>query len=107
MRELSERRLAENELLFRHSNQKHKNRLQREYPADDDELYIDFYCECSNRNCRERISMNVEAYEKAHQDNRHFVALPHHENKAIEDVVKEEASFNVVQKYVDPAEVVN
>jgi hypothetical protein len=106
MNELSERRMAENELLFRHTNNKNKKRHQREYPADDNELFIDFYCECSDRTCRERISISVEEYERAHKNNKQFIALPNHENKSIEQVIRKEGLFNVIEKYVDPAEVV-
>lgn len=106
MNELSERRLVENELLFRHQNNKNKNRQQRDSPANDNELFIDFYCECSNGSCHERIPISVEEYEKEHKNNKQFIALQGHENKAIEQVIKEKGDFNVIQKYTDPAEVV-
>jgi hypothetical protein len=106
MNELSERRLAENELLFRHHNNKQKNRQQRESSADESELFVDFYCECSNRRCHERIPISVKEYERDHEDNKQFIALPGHENRAIEEVIKKRGFFNVIQKYMDPAEVV-
>jgi hypothetical protein len=106
MNELSERRLAENELVFRHHNNKQKNRQQRESSADDSELFVDFYCECSNRHCHERIPISVEEYEEVHKNNKQFIALPGHENKAIEEVIKSRSAFNVIQKYTDPAQVV-
>lgn len=104
MNESSERRLAENEVMFRHANSKNKGRQQRAYADADSGLVVNFFCECSNRNCHERIAISVEDYEKAHQNNKQFIALPGHENTAIEWVVKQEAGFNVIQKYVDPAE---
>jgi hypothetical protein len=102
MSETSIRRLAENELLFRHANAKIKARQKQAYDANDDELIIQLYCECSNRNCHERIAMSVQDYEEAHKNNRQFIALPHHEDPAIEQIIAEEAGFNVIQKYVDP-----
>lgn len=107
MNELSERRLVENELVFRHHNNKQKNRQRRESSVDDSELYVDFYCECSSRTCHERIPISVEEYEDAHKSNKQFIALPGHADKAIEEVIKAKSGFNVIQKYTDPVQVVD
>jgi hypothetical protein len=100
----SERRLAENELLFRHANEKNEGRQKRATFATDAELVLGFFCECSNRNCHEKIHLSVEEYEKVHQNNKQFIALPNHENKTIEEVVNRRDGYNVIQKFVDPAE---
>lgn len=106
MNRLSERRLAENELVFRHSNLKNKNRQQRKSSTDDSQLLLDFYCECSNLDCRERITLTASDYEKAHRNNSQFAALPGHENPSIEKVLTTEGHYNVVEKYTDPSELV-
>lgn len=105
MNDFSERRLAENELMFRHINTKNKGRQLREDISEDDSLVIDCYCECSNRQCHARIRIDNEQYDEIHKDNKQFIALPNHENKAIEQVVRQLDGFNVVQKYADPSEV--
>ncbi len=104
MNELSERRLAENEVEFRHVNIKNKVRRQEEGSARD--LLFDCYCECSNRHCHERIRITIDDYEKIHEDNRQFIALAGHENKAIEQVIGQMEGYNVIQKYTDPSEVI-
>jgi hypothetical protein len=104
MNELSERRLVENESLFRHHNNKHKKRLQRAYPGSDSDLTAEFYCECSDRNCHDRINMSVEEFEAAHKSAKQFIALPGHENNSIEEVARKGEGYNVVQKHTDPAE---
>lgn len=104
MKEFSERRLAENELLFRHNNSKKKYQVQKD--AMEDEPIIDFYCECSDRSCHERIYLTPETYEALHQNNKQFIALLGHENTAIEEVIKLEGEVNVIQKFIDPSEII-
>jgi hypothetical protein len=106
MDRFSERRLAENELLFRHTNFKNEKRHKRDTDAKDSELVLDFYCECSNPTCHERISLSVEEYEAVHRNNKQFIALPGHEDKTIEEVIKQRDGYNVIQKYIDPAEAI-
>lgn len=105
MNELSERRLAENELTFSHINAKNKARQQQD-ATEEAPLLLDCYCECSNRRCYERIQLTAETYEEIHKDNRRFIALPGHENNAIEEVVGQRGDFNIIQKYTDPIELV-
>lgn len=107
MNELSERRLAENELMFRHINTKNKGRQLSESVPENDSLLLDCYCECSNRHCRERIQIDAKEYEDIHKDNKQFIALPNHENRAIEQVVRQLADCNVIQKFIDPSEITN
>jgi hypothetical protein len=105
MNELSERRLAENELEFRHVNTKNKGRQQRESDMQDDPLILDCYCECANKHCHERIQLTAKEYEEIHQDNKQFIALAGHENRSIEQVVRQMEEFNIIEKYNDPSEV--
>lgn len=106
MDEASEQRMAENEVMFRHANTKNKGRQRRADHATD-ETIVNFFCECSNRNCHERIPVSIKDYEKVHKSNKHFIVLIGHENPAIEQVVKREGAFNVIQKYADPSKEVD
>ena len=107
----SERRLAENEVIFRHLNERAHgglvavNKLAREdkqpefMVSDDTPLY--FYCECSNLNCTERIHITFHTYGRIHHDRSNFTVVPGHEVATIERVVKRYSGYNVVHKFSD------
>lgn len=115
----SERRLAENEVVFRQLNEqvlkgvKETNRMavedgQPEYvisdsPADSP-LY--FYCECSDENCTKRVKINLYDYNKIHKQRDHFIVARGHEVLAVERLVREEPEYSVVEKFITPPEKV-
>jgi hypothetical protein len=73
------RRLAENEDLFKHRNDAIKSALKGMIPElEGSRLRIDFYCECHNVSCSERIGLLLMEYEHAHRQARHFVVKPGH-----------------------------
>ncbi len=37
-----------------------------------------FLCECNDADCRERISIDGDLYERIHNDSAHYVVLPEH-----------------------------
>ncbi len=113
----SERRLVENEAVFRELNQKihkgykHTNKLAREDNQPDflvksteldKPLY--FFCECADEKCVDRIKINMREYNKIHEERDNFVVLPGHNIAAIERIVAERAGYTVVKKYLDPPE---
>jgi hypothetical protein len=107
----SERRLAENEVIFRQLNERAHNGLikinelahedkQPEFIVDDDTpLY--FYCECSSLSCIERVTITFREYGRIHQNGRDFVVVPGHEAATIERVIKKYSGYNVVRKSAD------
>lgn len=114
----SERRLAENEIVFRQLNEQihtgyaETNRLAREdsqpqftviHKSDDKPLY--FYCECSDEKCSMRIKINVHDYHAVHQRRDQFIVVPGHEVPEIEKVVSTKPGYNVVKKLVTPPEI--
>lgn len=106
---LSERRLAENQVFFRQSNQqvaKGLDELQKLAEATDQKDLspdttrpIQFYCECSDENCKKRISLQPAIYSQLHKNSDQFILLPGHDIPAIERTVQVEESFIVVEKY--------
>ena len=115
----SERRLAENEVVFRQLNEQVKKSIdetnqlaadhgQPEYvitqgpkaPA------LHFYCECSDENCTKRVKINYTEYNEIHKNRDHFVVALGHEVPEIEHVVRKESGYNVVKKYEAPPETV-
>lgn len=103
----SERRLIKNELVFRNANMKVRKALERLKksaqlegftPLETTEIPLHFYCECSDKDCRERIIMSPEHYAKVHKAKRRFIILPGHETSGIEKVVKRTRNYFVVEK---------
>jgi hypothetical protein len=107
MDKFSERRLVENELMFRAANRKVQQQVQKDRNRYEgtDKTKLRFYCECSNFHCRGRISLTINEYQAATTNNREFVILPGHENKSVEKIVRTEDDFMVVEKNMDPAKV--
>jgi hypothetical protein len=99
MDKLSKRRLAENEVIFRQINTEIK-----EFVLEDsaDSAFADkplrFYCECSNMDCRERIVMTAQEYERLHDDEMNFIVRPGHAMPEVENEVKKDGGYVVVKK---------
>lgn len=105
---LSERRLIENEVVFRQRNEmvaegfKQMHELAQQTNEEGlmigVETPLHFYCECSDENCRERIRMTPQQYESAHEHRRRFVLLHGHETGEIERIVERKPVWNIVEK---------
>lgn len=109
---LSERRLVENEALFREMNE----RVQKGFDAlndmaravgDDNHYGVDkdtvlsFYCECADINCYDRIELTLGAYEEIHKDDRSFVIICDHLIDRYEETVIKTNIYYVVRKRGD------
>jgi hypothetical protein len=103
MENLSERRLVENEMLFRSTNREVQRRVKRDRHGDEpDGVKLHFYCECSRFYCRDRIKLTVDEYEVATVNEKQFIVLPGHENMTVEKVVSRANGYVVVEKNIDP-----
>jgi redox-regulated HSP33 family molecular chaperone len=96
---LSERRLIENELVFKQVNEKIKSAAENLLEVKElQDTPIEFYCECSDPDCHQQILMTPEKYEELHQNRKRFIVKPNHETKKVEQVVKKEPYYLVVEK---------
>jgi hypothetical protein len=89
-------RIASNEALFRDLNAE----LERGLPSlqrDAEELAA-FVCECGSAGCSQMVKLPLDAYQRAHEADDHFVVLPGHERPKVEDVVDEHDEWLVVEK---------
>lgn len=104
----AERRQIENEMIFRRVNEKVGNDLgvldamhiedgHTDLVSDDD-LALQFRCECSDENCTSRITMLLTKYQEIHVDRDTFVVFPEHQVDSIEKIVKKTANYSVVKK---------
>ena len=96
MNKFSERRLKENEVIFQQANQGVADYILED--SDEEDPVIDFYCECSDINCRKRISLRPSEYTRLHKTERYFIAIEGHEIPAIEHVVSRHGGFVVIEK---------
>ncbi len=92
--EAREERLAQNEVLFRSLNESIEQQAIRFGGVDE----YEFICECSSRNCLERVRLTLREYERVRGDGARFFVLPGHADLSIERVVEQAAAFHVVEK---------
>lgn len=111
---LSEKRMAENEVIFRQYNEKiqqgfdNLNELATQTGQTDHSYYEDdslhFLCECSDENCRLRVQLRPSRYNEIHERRDHFVIVCGHETQSIEKVIGKETDFCIVEKFKKPPE---
>lgn len=90
-----ERRIGENEVIFREVNERVRE-TQETFQAGTDDA--DFVCECGDATCLERIRMTLAEYEEVRSDPTHFAIAPGHEVDAVETIVAHEGRYDVVRK---------
>ena len=86
-------RIAETEALFRVVNEQIAETAERFEVGS-----ADFYCECDDVTCHERVEVPLEDYEEVRSDSTHFIVRPGHENERVERVVAQRARYAVVDK---------
>jgi hypothetical protein len=98
-----ERRLGENEVLYREVNERVRQ-LQDGFGVADER--IQFVCECAAIDCHERIPMSIGEYEHVRDDPARFALRPGHEVDEVESVLEEHDGYNVIEKRAGgPAEL--
>ena len=92
-----ERRLAQNEALFREVNER-VNSLATDWSVAASYEYV---CECSNPDCTFQVALTQSEYEAVRADPRQFFVLPDHYVPEIENLVKETERYWIVEKVGD------
>jgi hypothetical protein len=88
-------RAARNEALFRRVNE----RVEEVNKAFDSILEeADFFCECADIDCMEKIAMTRREYEKLRDDSTHFAVKREHILPEEERLVEERAGYVIVEK---------
>lgn len=64
-------------------------------------LPLQFYCECADENCRQRIGIKLTDYIKAHRKKDTFVVIPGHVTDLIERVVQKKRHYWIVEKFIE------
>jgi hypothetical protein len=92
-----ERRLAENEVVFRAANEAVKD-VADDFVAHGAGATFAFFCECSNANCADQLDLTLAEYEAVRAHAARFVILGGHEELDVERVVEAQPRFTVVEK---------
>ncbi len=90
-----ERRLAENEALFREVNEQVEAIASRQ--GDEEHVY-EFYCECANADCTMLVAVTLAGYEDVRASGRRFLITPNHALPEVEDVVERHEGWWVIEK---------
>jgi hypothetical protein len=91
--DLTKRRLAHNEDLFREVNE-----AREQSSARAEDTTLTFVCECSDRDCTGRIQMTAAEFGDVRSSERRYVVLPGHEIPEIERIVEDRGAFEIVEK---------
>lgn len=104
----AEKKQIENEMIFRRINEKvgsDLDTLDAMHIEDgnpqlirDEDLLLQFKCECSDENCDVRIPLRLSEYQEIHVDRNTFIVRIDHQVDPIEKVINQEKYYNVVKK---------
>lgn len=97
-----EARLARNEDLFRQVNEKIDDLAARH--GDDVHVY-EFFCECSDASCSERVHLTLPQYAHVRDDPARFVVVKGHVLNEIEHVIELAEDHAVIEKHGRAGEV--
>ena len=98
-----ERRLAENESVFRAVNEQ-VGRIAERF-GDERHVY-EFFCECSRWDCQARLELSAHEYAAVREHPARFLVLPGHETPEVEEVVERYRGYDVVEKRGEAAALV-
>jgi hypothetical protein len=59
---------------------------------------VDFFCECADPTCTERLTVDLQDYEEVRSSGTDFLVLPGHELPAFEHVISRRRGYQVVRK---------
>jgi hypothetical protein len=95
-------RLARNEDLFRQVNEKIDDLAGRH--GDDAHVY-EFFCECSDVDCSERVHLTLPQYAHVRDDPTRFVVVKGHVVEEIEHVIERAEDHVLIEKHGRAGEV--
>ncbi|CAN5149076.1 hypothetical protein BH09PAT3_BH09PAT3_2300 [soil metagenome] len=111
----SDRRLAENEVIFRQINEQLQNEIdsvnqladedgqpEHHIVQSSDDAPLSFFCECSDEKCTQRLLVNHQDYNEIHKNRSRFVIKNGHQVVAIEKVIKTTEDYMIVEKNIPP-----
>ena len=88
-----EERIAEIESLFRDVNEHIAETAERF-----DSERANFYCECDDSSCYERVEVPLDDYEEVRGESTHFIVRTGHENDRVERILARRGGYAIVEK---------
>ena len=92
-----ERRIGENEAIFRAANERMADWEERDR-VEALELY---FCECADPTCTQKVRLRGSDYERVRSDPTHFIVAPGHQVADVETVLESHPDWVLVEK-VEP-----
>jgi hypothetical protein len=113
----AERRMAENEVVFRNANRAIQEGFDKLATMSDEDgaepvhvnptMKLQFLCECSDENCTDRIQISLNDYNDIHTSAKRFIIIDGHDVQQIERIVERRDAYTIVEKYDVPPEDVD
>jgi hypothetical protein len=100
-----ERRMTENETLFREVNERVEDTVKQFHDAGGGST-AEYFCECANPDCTFRISLTHAEYVGIRGNPRQFVVLPLHFTPEVETLVTKTEGYWLVRKTGEAGEYV-
>jgi hypothetical protein len=89
-----EERLALNEAMFRAGNERMAQWEERHFGEE----FEEYFCECADVECREKIKLTFTDYERVRRNSVHFLVVSGHELPDIETVIEEREGWSIIEK---------
>lgn len=97
--QLSQRRLIENELIFKKANLAVKSATDKVFGGiEKQSIPLHFYCECSSMACRQKITMTSDEFNYVRQHPDWCLVLKGHSVGEVEKIVEDKGNYLVVEK---------
>ncbi len=98
-----DQRLALNQTLFRQVNERVAD-VAHSLVADEPVQY-EFFCECSDAACVQRLELTLGEYESLRATPSRFAIAPGHEYPHIEQLIRRNDRYDVVEKLEEAGEM--
>jgi hypothetical protein len=92
-----ERRMTNNETLFREVNERVED-TATQFVGDDEDSKHEYFCECANPDCTFRVTLTHAQYESVRANPKQFVVLPDHFTPEVETLVTKNEGHWLVRK---------
>jgi hypothetical protein len=98
-----DRRLALNQAIFREVN----DRIAEVATGlvNPDPVRYEFFCECSDTDCTDRLELTLGEYESLRSNSTWFVVTPGHDIPRIEQIVRRNDRYEIVTKLDEAGEI--
>lgn len=93
-------RMTENEAVFRQWNESIHGLNNTQHVAA---VKAQVFCECSDENCAQKITIDLRDYVEIHKRRNEFVICPGHQVAMVEKIVTQHPAYTVVRKNFKPS----